>query len=139
MVECQLPKLQVVVRVPSPAPFSICTHVLEPRERGGRVFGYSDSSEPEVHVACCSKPLMAHRVNDNVHADLIGHHAILRGIAGIVDPLECVTQVTVTRHENHEPSVLVLDAHVMRRHAALFVSHTLKQCRPTGYLDYLIQ
>ena len=49
-----------------------------------------------------------------------------------------ITQVRVTRHENHEPAILVLDAHVIRRHAALLVSHTLKQCGPAGNLDHLV-
>ena len=68
---------------------------------------------------------MAHSVNDDVHADLVSHNTILRRVTWIVDPLPRVTEITVAGKKNHQPPVLVFDAHIMRRHTALLVGHTM--------------
>lgn len=85
------------------------------------------------------RALMAHCVSDDIHADLVGHYAVLGGIARVVDPLPGVAEVAVASDENHEPAVLVFDAHVMRRHAALFIGHTVNECRDSGHLDYTVE
>src|ERR1043165_4903288 len=81
---------------------------------------------------------MTHGVNDNVHADLVSHETELRGITWIVDPLPGVAQIAVACEKNHQPPVLVFDAHVMRSDAAMLVSHTANQCGNARDLDHMV-
>src|SRR5688572_6857792 len=90
-------------------------------------------------ISAVARILVAHSVNDNVHADLIGHYTVLRWIASVVDPLPGVTQVTVAGHENHEPPVLIFHAHVMRSHAVSLISYSVNQGCPARDLDHLVQ
>src|SRR6185369_8859680 len=84
-----------------------------------------------------SSRLMAHRVHDDVDAYLVRHETVARGVTRIVDPLPCVTQVAVASHKDQQPTVLVLDAHVMRRDAAFLVRYSANQCSHPGHLDHL--
>jgi hypothetical protein len=70
---------------------------------------------------------MAHCISNDIHADLVSDHAVLGGIARVVDPLPGVAEVAVASEENHETAVLIFNAHVVRRHAALFVGDALNQ------------
>jgi len=83
--------------------------------------------------------LMTHAVNYDVYGNFVRHYTILRRVTRIVDPFPGVAKITIASDENHEPAVLIFNAHVMRRHATLFVSDALHQCRDSRHLDHTVE
>ena len=81
---------------------------------------------------------MAHRIDDDVHADFVSHEPVLSRVARIVNPLPGIAQVTVACHKDHQPAVFVFDSHVMRRNPALLVRHSMNQRCDSGNLDHLV-
>ena len=59
------------------------------------------SKQVSQHSLIQSGYLVTHRINDDVHADLVSHETELRGIAWIVDPFPGVAQVAVAGEKNH--------------------------------------
>src|SRR5829696_95845 len=81
---------------------------------------------------------MAHGVDDDVDADLVGGEAVLDRVAAVVDPLPGVAEVGVAGEEGDEAALLVLDAHVVGRHAALLGGHAALRVVDVRHLHDLL-